>query len=153
MRTARTFFLALGSLALVAIALWAASGVKVFAGEIGSPVIEHLGDVVPTPVPSPKAEEKIRIIESISLQNAPDGETTFTFQAADYGMTKTGTPRTIAVEQYSLLEPKPEAKELRDQIVRKLRDLEKDLLKFVEITGPPRAPQAIQDNLGAAPSR
>jgi hypothetical protein len=144
MRMARRSFLALG-----AVALWAWTGHVADAGEIGSPVILRLGDVVPTPAPSPTMEERVRIIESLTMLNTPEGESTVTFRAADYGETETGTHRTIAIEQYSLVEPKPEAKELRDEIVRKLRDLERDLLKFVEITGPPRAPEAIQDSLGS----
>jgi len=144
MRMTRMILLALG---VVAMGLWVAS--SGFAGEIGSPVIERLGDVMPTPVPSPKSEERIRIIESLTLQNQPDGDSTLTFRAADYAESETGSHRTIAIEQYSLVEPKPEARELRDEIVRKVRDLERDLLKFVEITGPPRAPEAIQETLGA----
>jgi hypothetical protein len=36
-------------------------------------------------------------------------------------------------------QPKPAAKELRDQITLKIRDLESNLLKFAEIIGPPHA--------------
>ena len=105
------------------------------------PVIQNLGPVVPTPVPSPKHEEHIRMISSFTLGNKPDGETVIAFEATDYGMSKVGDDtkyRTIASEQYSLVDPKPAARALRDDIMVKIRSLESDLLHFVEITGPPR---------------
>jgi len=105
------------------------------------PVIQDLGPVVPTPVPSPKYEGHIRMISSFTLGNKPDGESVITFEATDYGVSKSGDDkkfRVIASEQYSLVEPKPGARDLRDQIMRKIRDLESDMLRFVEITGPPR---------------
>jgi len=46
----------------------------------------------------------------------------------------------------------PEARELRDEILRKLRALESDMLRYVEITGPPRIRDTIQ-NQGAGVSR
>ncbi len=139
--------------AIATMATLAVAGLAALASELGSPVIERLGDVEPTPAPSPKVEERIRIIESITLQNTPDGKTVFTFQAADYAETESGTHRTLAIEQYSLIEPKPAARELRDEIVRKVRDLERDLLRFVEIAGPPRAPEAIQNTGSQQPYR
>jgi len=120
------------------------------AGEIGSGIIERLGKVVPTPVPSPEPEQKIRLIASMTLQNKPTGASTITFEAADYGEKKNGRFRVIAIEQYSLIEPKPEARELRDRIVAKVRDLEQDLLDYVELVGPPRAPQRIFESGGAS---
>lgn len=107
------------------------------------PVIQQLGPVVPTPQPSPRAEDHIRLITSFTVGNKPDGESVISFEATDFGISgekKDETKyRTIATEQYTLVEPKPAARAMRDEIIRKLRDLEKDLLTFVEITGPPRA--------------
>ena len=37
------------------------------------PVIENHGPVVPTPMPSPKHEEHIRLISSFTLGNKPTG--------------------------------------------------------------------------------
>ena len=105
------------------------------------PVIQNLGPVVPTPVPSPKREEHIRLISSFTLGNKPDGESVISFEATDFGISGKGEEtkyRTIASEQYALIEPKPAARELRDEIMLKIRDLESALLRFVEITGPPR---------------
>jgi len=111
------------------------------------PVVEQLGPVVPTPQPSPKAEEHIRMITSFTLGNKPTGESVISFEATDFGVSGKVVDdskfRTIATEQYSLVEPKPQAKELRDQIMLKIRDLERDLLKFVDLTGPPRVREPI----------
>ncbi len=122
-------------------------------GELGKAVIERLGKVVPTPEPSPYPEEKIRLISSLTVQNKPDGDSTFTFEAADYGERENGQYRVIAIEQYSLVEPKPEAIPLRDEIVRKLRELEKDMLSYVEMVGPPREPQKIYETGGGSGAR
>ena len=118
------------------------------------PIVENLGPVVPTPMPSPKREEHIRLISSFTLGNRPDGDSVITFEAADYGVSGVGDEkkyRTIASEQYSLLEPKPAARELRDRIMRKIRDLESDMLRYVEITGPPRVREPITQQSGTAP--
>jgi hypothetical protein len=112
------------------------------------PVIQNLGPVVPTPAPSPKREEHIRLISSFTLGNKPDGESVISFEAGDFGISGSGEDtkyRTIASEQYSLVEPKPAARELRDEIMLKIRDLESALLRYVDVTGPPR----VREPLGA----
>ena len=84
------------------------------------PVIQELGPVVPTPQPSPKVEHHIRLISSMTLGNQPDGDSVISFEATDFGVSGTGDDtkyRTIATEQYTLIEPKPEARELRDEIM------------------------------------
>ena len=107
------------------------------------PVIQNLGPVVPTPMPSPRREEHIRLISSFTMNNKPTGESIISFEATDFGVSGKGEDtryRTIATEQYSLVDTKkPELKELRDRITTKVRDLENDLLKFVEVAGPPHA--------------
>ena len=118
------------------------------------PVIQNLGAVVPTPMPSPKREEHIRLISSFTLGNRPDGDSVIAFEAADYGVSGSGDEkkyRTIASEQYSLVEPKPNARQLRDQIMSKIRDLESDMLRYVELTGPPRVREPITQQSGSAP--
>jgi len=119
------------------------------------PVIENLGPVVPTPVPSPKREEHLRLISSFTLGNKPDGESVITFEATDFGASKSGDEdkyRVIASEQYSLVEPKPAARDLRDQIMLKIRDLEHDLLRYVEISGPPRVREPLNAPGAARPN-
>src|SRR6185295_11657187 len=140
---------------LPAAALAAAFLVGVAVAKQPGPVIQELGPVVPTPQPSPKVERHIRLISSLTLGNQPDGDSVISFEATDFGVSGAGDEtkyRTIATEQYSLIEPKPEARELRDEILRKLRDLESDMLRYVEITGPPRIRDTIQ-NQGAGVSR
>jgi hypothetical protein len=125
------------------------------AAQMPGPVIEELGPVVPTPEPSPKAERHIRLISSLTVGNRPNGESVITFEATDFGVSGKGEDinyRTIASEQYALVDPKPEARQLRDEILRKLRELETDMLRFVEITGPPRIRDTLQ-NLGAGGAR
>jgi hypothetical protein len=136
-------------------ALTAAFLVGVAVAKQPGPVIQELGPVMPTPQPSPKVERHIRLISSLTLGNQPDGDSVISFEATDFGVSGTGEDtkyRTIATEQYTLIEPKPEGRELRDEILRKLRDLESDMLRFVEIAGPPRVRDTIQ-NQGAGVSR
>jgi len=125
-----------------AVALVAALMAGVAMAKQPGPVIQELGPVVPTPQPSPKAEQHIRMVTSFTLGNKPTGESVISFEATDFGVSGVIVDetryRTIATEQYSLAEPKPQVKELRDQIMLKIRDLERDMLKFVDLTGPPR---------------
>jgi len=125
-----------------AVALVAALMAGVAMAKQPGPVIQELGPVVPTPQPSPKAEQHIRMVTSFTLGNKPTGESVISFEATDFGVSGAIVDetryRTIATEQYSLAEPKPQVKELRDQIMLKIRDLERDMLKFVDLTGPPR---------------
>ena len=140
---------------LTAVALAAAFLVGVAVAKPPGPVIQELGPVVPTPQPSPKAERHIRLISSLTLGNKPDGESVISFEATDFGVSGSGDDtkyRTIATEQYTLVEPKADARELRDDILRKLRELETEMLKFVEVTGPPRVRDTVQ-NLGAGAIR
>lgn len=132
---------------LIAASVLAAFLAGVTVAQTG-PVIQQLGPVVPTPQPSPKAEQHIRLISSFTLGNKPTGESVIAFEATDFGVAgdrkDESRYRTIASEQYTLVDPKPQAKALRDDIMRKLRELESDLLRFVELTGPPRARDPIQ---------
>ena len=140
---------------LTAAALVAAFLVGVAVAKQPGPVIQELGPVLPTPQPSPKSERHVRLISSLTLGNQPDGDTVIAFEATDFGISGSGEDtkyRTIATEQYTLIEPKPEARALRDDIMRKLRELERDMLRFVDITGPPRVRDTIQ-NLGAGAGR
>jgi len=126
------------------------------AAQLSGPVIQQLGPVVPTPQPSPKLEQHIRLISSFTLGNKPTGESVIAFEATDFGVAgdkKDDTRfRTIASEQYTLVEPKPQVKALRDDIMRKLRELESDLLRYVELTGGPRSRDPIQA-VGAGSAR
>lgn len=109
------------------------------------PKILQLGPVVPTPAPSPKAEEKIRLISSFTMQNKPDGKSIITFEATDFAQSKIGEHRILANALYTLLEPKPKAQAKADEIFRKIRELEDDLLEFVELEGPPKVRQPLTE--------
>jgi hypothetical protein len=109
------------------------------------PKILRLGPVVPTPAPSPKAEEKIRLISSFTMQNKPDGQSIITFEATDFAESKIGDHRILASALYTLLEPKPKAKATAEEIMRKIRDLEGDLLEFAELQGPPKIRQPLTE--------
>jgi len=136
---------------LMLLAIVAAFLAGVAVAKQPGPVIQNLGPVVPTPMPSPKREDHIRLISSFTLGNKPDGESVISFEATDYGTSKAGSDtkfRTIASEQYSLVEPKPAARALRDEIMHKIRDLESDLLRYVELSGPPRVREPITSPSG-----
>jgi hypothetical protein len=139
MRT--TIGLALG-IALVAVMALA---------EQPGPKILRLGPVVPTPAPSPKAEQKIRLISSFTMQNKPDGKSIITFEATDFAESKIGDYRILANALYTLVEPKPKAEAKAEEILRKIRELEDDLLEFVELAGPPKIRQPLTEQ--GAPAR
>ena len=120
-----------------------------FAGAIAlakppPPVIQELGPVLPTPVPSPKYEDRIRLITSFTLTNKPDGNSVIAFEATDFGRTaKAKKYRVLATEIYTLVEPKKKAEALAERLMLHIRELERELLDYVEIAGPPRERQPI----------
>lgn len=120
-------------------------------GERIPPVMMDLGDVVPTPLPSPEVDKRIRMITSFAVQNKPDGESIISFEATDYAKGKKDRYRILANETYSMVQTRPQHREMRDRILMKLRDLEKDLLEYVEAVGPPRDREAITNQ--GAPQR
>src|SRR5215470_730433 len=78
------------------------------------PVIQELGPVQPTPVPSPKQEDRIRLITSLTITNKPDAASVISFEATDFGRGKGGKYRVLATELYTLVEPKKKAEETAD---------------------------------------
>jgi len=118
----------------------AALGVVLVTGGKTSPppVILDLGPVVPTPVPSPKAAEKKRLISTITVQNTAEGETVVSFEATDVADEGHGKIHTLASKRYSLAEEKPELTELRARVLAQVRDLERTLLEYAERAGPPK---------------
>lgn len=113
------------------------------------PVKLDLGPVVPTPVPSPVEARRIRMITSFTLQNKPDGNSIVSFEATDFARLEREKRkeedqyRILAAEVYSLVEPKKELRPLRDRILSRMRELEVDLLAYVEKAGPPRQREPI----------
>ena len=115
------------------------------------PVVQHLGPYVPTPGPTPEIQDRIRLITTFTVQNKPGRPSVISFEATDFGRAPKGKEyeyRTLASEVYSLAEPKKDAKALADQITFKIRDLEKDLLEYVEIVGPPRERESVTEQGG-----
>lgn len=127
---------------LVGVAL---AGALAFAKQ-PPPIIQELGPVLPTPVPSPKYEERIRLISSLTITNKPDGNSVISFEATDFARSKKVEKfRILATELYTLVEPKKKAEPIADRIMLKIRALEHDLLEFVEVTGPPRERQPLTE--------
>jgi hypothetical protein len=119
--------------------------VMVSAAKVGPPpVMLDLGPVVPTPAPSPKGAERMRLITTITVQNSPEGESIVSFEATDVAEEGKGKFRTLAAKNYSLAEEKPELKDLREQITRDLRGIEREMLDFAERVGPPKEREPVQ---------
>jgi hypothetical protein len=113
--------------------------VMVTATKMGPPpVVLDLGPVVPTPVPTAKAATKKRLITTITVQNAAEGESVVSFEATDVADEGQGKFRTLASKSYSLAEEEPELKELTDRIMQRIRVLERDMLEYVAQAGPPK---------------
>lgn len=113
------------------------------------PVIRNLGPYAPTPPPSPGAADKIRLVSSFTLRNSPEGQSITAFEITDMSRskdkTKTTTHKIIASEIYSLAQGKKDLAPLRDEIMRKIRDLEVDLLEFAQRVGPPKERSKLTD--------
>jgi hypothetical protein len=111
------------------------------------PVILELGPVVPTPVPTAKHATRKRLITVITIRNNPNGESVISFEATDFADEGEEHVRTLASKSYSLAEENPELNELRERITNQIREVEREMLKWVEIAGPPkeRAPMSPQD--------
>ena len=113
------------------------------------PVIRNLGPYAPTPAPSPGAADKIRLVASFTLRNTPDGPSVTSFEVTDMSRStdkdKTTTHRIVATEVYSLAQGKKDLEPLREDIMRKIRDLEVDLLEFAQRVGPPKERSKLTD--------
>jgi hypothetical protein len=101
-------------------------------------VLEHLGRVDPTPLPTEKSYDRKRLITSLTIQNSPEGETIVTFEATDVAKMPDGKYKDLASRRYSLTEVKSKHAGLRDDAMRDLRGLEAALLRFVDAVGGPR---------------
>ncbi len=102
------------------------------------PVVLDLGPVSATPAPTPKKAEKKRLISTITVQNTIEGETVVSFEAQDMADEGKGKAHMLAAKRYSLAEQKPELREARQKILHQVRELEREMLNFAEIAGPPK---------------
>lgn len=109
------------------------------------PVILDLGPISPTPLPTPVEATKKRLITTITVQNGPEGESLIKFEASDFGIEDKAKPRFIASKSYSVseAEEKPALQPLSDSLIRKVRELEREMLEFVEQSGPPKPRQPV----------
>jgi len=110
---------------------------NLYAGD-APPVLQDLGNVRPTPVPTEKSYDKKRLITSLTVQNSPEGETIITFEASDVGRLPDGKFKQIASQRYSLTEVKPKNQQLRSEVIVELRRLEEAILRYVDAVGGPR---------------
>jgi len=102
------------------------------------PVLLDLGPMAPTPAPTPKPAEKKRLITTITVQNNAEGESVVSFEASDVADEGEGKFRPLASKNYSFAEEKPELKDMREKILRQIRELEHDMLRYAEVAGPPK---------------
>ena len=110
------------------------------AGDIEPPpVILNLGPLQPTPAPTPKKADKKRLITTVTIKNSPDGDTIVSFEATDFADEGADRFRTLASKNYAIAEAeeKPELRPGSDRILRMVRELEREMLTFVQTSGPP----------------
>jgi hypothetical protein len=111
-----------------------------WAGDVDPPpVILDLGPLKPTPAPTPKKADKIRLITTVTIKNSPDGDTIVTFEASDYADEGEDKFRLLASKSYAASEGEERSvlKPGTDRILHLVRDLEREMLEFVEVSGPP----------------
>ncbi|HVN85753.1 MAG TPA: hypothetical protein VMW17_13000 [Candidatus Binatia bacterium] len=104
-------------------------------------VMLDLGPLVATPAPTPEAATRKRLITSLTIQNAPTGESVMNFECSDVAeqANKNKKYKTLAASRYALSDDSPKLQEQRRKIIAKIRDLEHDLLDYVKVAGPPKA--------------
>jgi hypothetical protein len=110
------------------------------AGDVDPPpVILDLGPLKPTPAPTPKKADKKRLITTVTVKNSPDGDTIVSFEASDYADEGEDKFRLLASKSYAASEgeEKSALKPGADRILHLVRALEREMLEFVEISGPP----------------
>jgi hypothetical protein len=103
------------------------------------PIILDLGPLKPTPAPTPKRADKKRLITTVTVKNSPDGDTVVSFEATDVADEGDKRFRTLASKNYAIAEAeeKVDLRPRADRILRLVRDLEREMLDFVEQSGPP----------------
>lgn len=103
------------------------------------PVILDLGPLKPTPAPTPKKADKIRLISTVTVKNSADGDTIVSFEASDFADEGNNKFRILASKNYAVAEAeeRPALKPSADRIMHIVRDLEREMLHFVETSGPP----------------
>ena len=128
--------------------------VLVTTGKVSPPpVMLDLGALKPTPAPTPKHAQRKRLITTLTVQNSAEGDTAVQFEASDIAEDESGKTCPLASKSYSIAEAeeKPELREARSRILGQIRELERELLKFAEKSGPPKERAPVQP--GEQPGR
>jgi hypothetical protein len=127
----RTIVLLLGVLSFAAAAM---------AADVDPPpVILDLGPLKPTPAPTAKRADKKRLITTVTVKNSPDGDTVVQFEATDVADEGENKFRMLASKNYAIAEAEENVglRPNSDRILRLVRELEREMLNFVETSGPP----------------
>lgn len=103
------------------------------------PVVLNLGPLKPTPAPTPKRADKKRLITTVTVKNSPDGDTIVSFEATDFSDEGENKFKMLASKNYAIAEAEEKVglRPNADRILRMVRDLEREMLTFVETSGPP----------------
>ncbi|HYD49876.1 MAG TPA: hypothetical protein VEB21_16075 [Terriglobales bacterium] len=113
------------------------------SAQIGPPpVVLDLGPVKPTPAPTPRRADKKRFVSTVTAQNSADGETVISFEVMDVADEGNEKYPLIAAKSYSLNDAEAttqaEARAIAERIVTQIRQLEREMLHFAEVVGPPK---------------
>lgn len=110
-------------------------------GQRPGPVILDLGPIEPTPPPTPNPADRRRLVSTVTVQNHPTRESNIQFEVTDMADEGEDRLRLFAAKTYTMsdeeLAKKPEARALAAEIIRQIRALERDMLYYADMIGPP----------------
>jgi len=120
------------------------------AGAQPGPVILELGPLQPTPAPTPRDADKLRLVSTVTVQNNAEGESVVSFEVSDVADEGDDRIRPIAIKTYALTEEgikeaPAAARPLGRRIVEMIRDVEREMLRYAEIAGPPKERKPITE--------
>jgi len=131
-----TAWVALGLATVLALSV---SGVALAQRE--KAVVLDLGPVEPTPPPTPRHADRKRLVSTITVQNSIERDSIISFEVADMADEGEERIRLFAMKTYTLSDDElaevPAARALADDIVRRIRDLEREMLRYSDMVGPP----------------
>lgn len=105
------------------------------------PVVLELGPVEPTPPPTPDPADKRRLVSTITVQNDLTRPSNVQFEVSDMSDAGEERVRLFAAKTYVLsdeeIDKTPHARALAYEILHQIRALERDMLRYAEMVGPP----------------
>lgn len=124
------------ALVSVSLALLAVTSTKIGP----PPVMLDLGPMAPTPAPTPRHADKKRLVTTITVQNNEEGDSVVSFEVTDFADNGEDKKQMIASKRYGIAEAEEteKLKPLAEKIMRQVRDLERDMLEFAQVSGPPK---------------